>query len=104
MDHARAAVRFSRFDSADFLGAVEMAAAYHDLGKLDPLFQEDLRENHLKTRINHVDAGAAHLLSPCHKQGEAAYLCSHHRPGLRDLFEERKKIGNGINGTFRTGS
>lgn len=100
--YAQAAARFSRTRAADFLGAVEMATAYHDLGKLDPLFQDDLRENHLKTRINHVDAGAAHLLSPSQKQGEAAYLvCSHHRPGLRDLFEEQKKIGNGINWMFR---
>ena len=73
-DHAgnvlRDAVRFASEASVlspkwgkPFVAAVERAAAYHDLGKLDELFQEVLRHNRKnKHGFNHVEAGTAHLL------------------------------------------
>ncbi|MBV8135091.1 MAG: CRISPR-associated endonuclease Cas3'' [Deltaproteobacteria bacterium] len=69
---------------------VGQVAPYHDLGKLDEIFQQVLRTNsHNETGYNHVDAGTAYLRSL--KQYEAA-LCvySHHR-GLRSLPEETSK-------------
>ena len=58
-----------------FLAVVRSAAAYHDLGKLDELFQEILRDNQKsKSGYNHVEAGTAHLLRS--KRFEAAFTVS----------------------------
>ncbi len=62
MEFGRAAAAFSPKWREPFLAALEMAANYHDLGKLDEIFQEDLRRNRRQTRLNHVDAGVAQLL------------------------------------------
>ncbi len=68
---ARAAAALSPKWCGSFVAAVERAAAYHDLGKLDELFQEVLRHNRKnKHGFNHVEAGTAHLLRL--KQFEAA--------------------------------
>jgi len=83
----------------DFLAALEMAANYHDLGKLDESFQEDLLNNRAKTRLNHVDAGTAHLLR--NKHAEAAVAIYAHHIGLPSFPEERAKNANGVIGMFR---
>src|SRR2546426_1053113 len=62
MEFGREAASFCPKWRGDFLAALEMAANYHDLGKLDEIFQEDLRHNRRQTRLNHVDAGTAYLL------------------------------------------
>ena len=97
---ARDASSFSPKWRVAFLAAVERAAAYHDLGKLDELFQEILRNNRKnKHGYNHVDAGATHLLRL--KQFEAAFTVYAHHIGLRSFPEEKAKIANNLNLAFR---
>lgn len=67
--------------------SVILAAIYHDLGKLDNQSQSVLR-GELKSRmLNHVDAGAAHMLNKYHETRDlsfliAAYLILSHHIGL----------------------
>jgi CRISPR-associated endonuclease/helicase Cas3 len=83
-----------------FVAAVERAAAYHDLGKLDDLFQEVLRHNRKnKYGFNHVEAGTAHLLRL--KQFEAAFTAYAHHIGLPSFPKEKAKLANGQNLVFR---
>lgn len=78
---ARAAAVFSPKQREAFLAVVESAAAYHDLGKLDEVFQDVLRHNRRTNRgFNHVDAGTAYLLRQ--KAGEAAAITFAHHIGL----------------------
>src|ERR1035438_4449346 len=80
MQFGRDAAVFAPNWHDDFLAALEMAANYHDLGKLDEIFQDDLRRNRRKTRLNHVDAGTACLLRG--KHAEAAVTAYAHHLGL----------------------
>ena len=83
-----------------FVAAVERAAAYHDLGKLDELFQEVLRHNRKnKHGFNHVEAGTAYLLRL--KQFEAAFAAYAHHIGLPSFPKEKAKLANGQNLVFR---
>jgi len=83
-----------------FLAAVERATAYHDLGKLDELFQEVLRHNRKnKHGFNHVEAGTAHLLRL--KQFEAAFVAYAHHIGLPSFPREKAKAANKLNLAFR---
>jgi CRISPR-associated endonuclease/helicase Cas3 len=78
---ADAAAAFSPKQRAAFLAVVELAAAYHDLGKLDEVFQDVLAHNRRTNRgFNHVDAGTAYLLRQ--KAGEAAAITFAHHIGL----------------------
>jgi CRISPR-associated endonuclease/helicase Cas3 len=87
---ARDATRFSPQWQAAFTAIVEVAAAYHDLGKLDVLFQEVLRHNRPnRHKFNHVEAGTAHLLKL--RQGEAALACYSHHIGLPRWSAEKNK-------------
>lgn len=97
---ARAAAALSPKWSDAFVAAVERAAAYHDLGKLDALFQEVLRHNRKnKHGFNHVEAGTAHLLRL--KQFEAAFTAYAHHIGLPSFPKEKAKLANGRNLVFR---
>ena len=83
-----------------FVAAVERAAAYHDLGKLDELFQSVLRHNRKnKHGFNHVEAGTAHLLGL--KQFEGAFTAYAHHIGLPSFPKEKAKFANGLNLIFR---
>jgi CRISPR-associated endonuclease/helicase Cas3 len=99
MEFGREAAGFSPKWREPFLAALEMALNYHDLGKLDEIFQDDLRRNRRQTRLNHVDAGVAHLLKG--KHGEAVIAAYAHHIGLPSRPEERAKNANGIAGMFR---
>ena len=87
---AREAAQFSPQWRAAFTAIVELAATYHDLGKLDELFQNVLRHNTPnRYGFNHVDAGTAHLLH--WQQGEAALSCYAHHRGLPAWSAEKAK-------------
>ncbi len=97
---ARAAAAWSPKWCGSFVAAVERAAVYHDLGKLDELFQEILRHNRKNRHgFNHVEAGAAHLLRL--KQFEAAFTVYAHHIGLPSFPKEKAKLANGENLVFR---
>jgi|HubBroStandDraft_4_1064222.scaffolds.fasta_scaffold28647_2 CRISPR-associated endonuclease/helicase Cas3 len=67
---------------SDLLGALDAAAAFHDLGKLDVQNQTELRRGR-EARLpwDHIDAGVAHLGQSGNWM--AAWLVrAHHAPGL----------------------
>ncbi|MEO8428619.1 MAG: CRISPR-associated endonuclease Cas3'' [Verrucomicrobiota bacterium] len=77
-----------------FLDVLEMAAHYHDLGKLDDVFQDVLAHNRRTNRgLLHWDASSAHLLRLCPEAAVAAY--SHHK-GLPSFPQENAKRANGL--------
>jgi CRISPR-associated endonuclease/helicase Cas3 len=89
---ANDAAAFSPKWHEPFLAVVEAAAAYHDLGKVDEIFQDVLQHNRKnKHGFNHVDAGVAHLLSSSIKAGEAAAIAFAHHIGLPNY---RAQINN----------
>ena len=76
----RATARYTG-DSAVFIDAVEAAAIYHDLGKLDEANQEVLRrESNDPLPVAHEDAGVAELLKL--RRRESAVLVAAHHAGL----------------------
>lgn len=74
--------------------AVQLAAEFHDLGKLDPANQTALSVGgNGRLPVNHVDAGVAHLLKDPPQlaaQLAAILVFSHHR-GLPDITEHRTR-------------
>lgn len=87
MLNAQKAVAFYNGDRNAFLGWIEAAALYHDLGKLDVANQNVLEQNsrnHLP--INHSDAGVAALWKL--KRKESAVLVAAHHFGLLQKSEE----------------
>ena len=76
-----------------FQEAVEYAAAFHDLGKLDTGNQEVLKTGKGHLPVKHWDAGAAHLLA---KQNilankiAALFVYAHHQ-GIPSFIEEQVK-------------
>jgi CRISPR-associated endonuclease/helicase Cas3 len=75
-------IGFSRKDGAALVASVDAAAAYHDLGKLDPDNQSALRKGRAAALPwDHVDAGVAYLSAA--KNWMAAWIVrAHHAPGL----------------------
>lgn len=93
MRFAREAVPNTAMWRDDFLAVLEMAAHYHDLGKLDAVFQDVLAHNRQTNRgLLHWDAAAAHLFPLCTEAAVAAY--SHHK-GLPSFPKEQAKRANG---------
>jgi len=91
---AREAATHSERWHEQFQAVVELAAAYHDLGKLDEIFQDILRWNRPNNEgFNHVEAGTAHLKKL--KQGEAALCCFAHHIGLPSLPKEKARGDDG---------
>lgn len=63
-------------------GAITDATLFHDLGKLDPLTQDELRRGRNgKLSWDHIDAGVAHLTA-CGAMMAAWLVRAHHAPGL----------------------
>jgi len=78
----------------ELLAIIGDASSFHDFGKLDPGFQETLRNNRYSpNHIRHEDAGVVKLAQ--HGAMEAAGLVSAHHQGLvRYEFErERPRLG-----------
>jgi CRISPR-associated endonuclease/helicase Cas3 len=75
-------LRYASNPPPGLLEAIESAASFHDLGKLDPDIQAVFRKgrgNRLKW--DHIDAGVAHLSA--NQDWMASWLVrAHHRPGL----------------------
>lgn len=74
-----------------FVSTVRAASEYHDLGKLDETNQKVLSgKSGKRLKIDHCDAGTAHLLL---NNSISAAICvlSHHNPGLRSIPEEKAK-------------
>ena len=106
MEFGRSAAAFSPKWRDPFLAALDMATSYHDLGKLDEIFQDDLHRNRRQTRLNHVDAGVAQLLE-LNKQSpgsfiEAAVAAYSHHLGLPSIKDEVEgKNTPQLKGAFR---
>ena len=64
------------------LAAIDEAAMYHDLGKLDPGIQASLHKGRgVRLRWDHIDAGVAQLFAA--QDWMSAWLVrAHHAPGL----------------------
>jgi CRISPR-associated endonuclease/helicase Cas3 len=90
----RATARYTG-DSAVFVDAVEAAAVFHDLGKLDEANQGVLgRESNEPLPVAHEDAGVAELRK-MHRLESAVLVAAHHA-GLFSHDEEMSKRGRGF--------
>lgn len=88
--NAHAACVYYHGDKATFVKAVEAAALYHDLGKLDEANQAVLRKTSSeRLPVPHEDAGVAELLRK--NRYEAAILAAAHHAGLFCAEKEQKK-------------
>lgn len=79
---AETMLRFGRNPPPDFSANIDIAAAFHDIGKLDLANQSVLREGRAgRMPWDHIDAGVTHLLATGNRM--AAWLVkAHHAPGL----------------------
>lgn len=88
--NAQRATAFHEGDATQFVDAVEAAALYHDLGKLDEANQEVLqRRSYDPLPVAHEDAGVAELLTL--RRREAAVLVAAHHAGLFSQSDEMSK-------------
>jgi CRISPR-associated endonuclease/helicase Cas3 len=89
-ENARDVARYYRDDSTQLIGAIRLAAEFHDLGKLDRVNQEALQSMpRKKLPLNHVDAGVAHIFDLGVGNLLAATLVYSHHVGLPDFQEQR---------------
>jgi CRISPR-associated endonuclease/helicase Cas3 len=81
-ERAKAMLGYSNAHPAELLDALDAAAAFHDLGKLDTDNQRALRSGRdARMPWDHIDAGVAHLGQAGNWM--AAWLVrAHHAPGL----------------------
>lgn len=88
--NASDAARYSLDDGALLLSTTEVAAVYHDLGKLDEENQSVLSGQIAAKRLplNHADAGAAFLLDDASSALLAAVSIAAHHTGLPDFGTE----------------
>ena len=77
------------WDAAAMLQILELAAEYHDLGKLNDANQEVLRGEKKAKRlpVPHPDAGVAYLTTPEQEAFTSALLVYAHHAGLPDYVE-----------------
>lgn len=82
VDHARAMLKYASDKHAGLVEVVEAAAAFHDLGKLDPDIQAQLAKGRGASLYwDHIDAGVAHLMA-AGAEAAAWLVRGHHAPGL----------------------
>lgn len=89
---ATEAARYASHDGDLLKRVVQLAAKYHDLGKLDDQNQEVLSGNKKarKLPVQHTDAGTAYLLNALNVPVSAVLVRSHH-VGLPDFVEEQNR-------------
>lgn len=94
--HASDAARYSPADGVLLLKTAEIAAVYHDLGKLDEENQIILSGQKKAKRLplNHADAGAAFLLDDASPALLAAVSVAAHHLGLPDFYKESIREGS----------
>jgi CRISPR-associated endonuclease/helicase Cas3 len=87
------------------LDAIETAATFHDLGKLDPENQAVLKKGRgEKLPWDHIDAGVAHLTDKGVQNWMSAWLIrAHHSPGLPEKAEhfDPDQLGRRLRGRRR---
>ncbi len=96
-------LRFATPEPEGLLDAIDTAAAFHDLGKLDPENQAALAGGRsARLRWDHVDAGVAHL-SAANNWMAAWLVRAHHAPGLPSRPEhfDRDGLGRRLRGLRR---
>ncbi|MDP3050574.1 MAG: DEAD/DEAH box helicase family protein, partial [Eubacteriales bacterium] len=93
-ENAQEAVGYYTGDRDSLISSIQLAAEFHDLGKVDQLNQATLADDSRRNKLprNHVDAGVAHVLRSNNLL--AALLIYSHHVGLPDLAEESTR---GIN-------
>ncbi len=88
-ERAEMMLRHASDPPSGMLEAIDAAAVFHDLGKLDPLMQSALRRGRdakPEQHHDHIDAGVAHLSAMQHWM--AAWMVrAHHAPGLPQRAE-----------------
>lgn len=84
LERAAAALKYAPNIPPSWLAAIEDAAVFHDLGKLDSQNQAALRRGRTGKLVwDHIDAGVAHLSKKEIQDWTAAWLVrAHHAPGL----------------------
>lgn len=89
-------VRFAREPPLDFVANIEVAATFHDIGKLDAENQSAFGQGRAgRMPWDHIDAGVAHLLTNGNRM--AAWLVrAHHAPGLPRLAKHFDRDGLGL--------
>jgi CRISPR-associated endonuclease Cas3-HD len=90
-DAASESGKYASSFAQDFLKTVELAAEFHDLGKLDKKNQEILsgEKTAKNLPVQHTDAGAAHLLNA--ESHPAALAIQAHHIGYPDFINEQEK-------------
>ncbi|MGV8049589.1 MAG: CRISPR-associated endonuclease Cas3'' [Anaerolineaceae bacterium] len=90
---ASEAAQYSVNDGKTLLRISEIAAIYHDLGKLDQENQPVLsgQKAAKSLPVNHADAGAAFLLDDTHISILAAIAVASHHMGLPDFISESNR-------------
>ncbi len=87
-DNARHVASYYVEDGQLLYEAVRLAAAFHDLGKLDSLNQNILSGKFKGKLLNHVDAGSAVFLSNEYSNAISCLLVFSHHLGLPDIVDE----------------
>jgi len=92
MCSAGQAAQYATHDGTLLKDVVRLAAEYHDLGKLDKQNQDILsgKIKAKKLRVQHTDAGTAHLLNNIGVSVGATLVRSHHI-GLPDFIDEQNR-------------
>jgi len=88
--YLRKVLHYARdWDSAAMLRILELAAEYHDLGKLNEENQQVLRGEKKAARlpVSHPDAGIAHLISPEQEAWTSALFVYAHHAGLPNVAD-----------------
>jgi CRISPR-associated endonuclease Cas3-HD len=93
-DAAAEVGKYASSFAQDFLKTVELAAQFHDLGKLDKKNQEVLsgKKTAKSLPVQHTDAGAAYLLNA--ESYPAALAIQAHHIGYPDFINEQEKDEN----------